>query len=92
MFSLNVPALRERNTGIFFAKVLLEQANRQHNFVNPAYLQPEVVKVLEVHQWPGNVRELQNLVDNLVVITGGGRICVDDLPRIPPWKSSRISN
>ena len=86
---LNVPALRERNTDIaILLKFFLEQANRQHNFVNPAYLQPEVVKVLEVHQWPGNVRELQNLVERLVVITGGGRICVDDLP--PEYRHGKV--
>lgn len=86
---LHVPPLRERKADI---KVLLDffldQANRQHNFISPAYFQPEVIQILELHNWPGNVRELQNLVERLVVITGGGRISVDDLP--PEYRHGRV--
>ena len=78
---VKVPTLKERHTDIpILLNYFLEQSNKQHNFMNPGYFSPEVYKVLEVHAWPGNVRELQNLVQRLVVITGGGRISVDDLP------------
>lgn len=78
---VRVPSLRERQGDIrILLDHFLDSCNKQHNFMNPAYLQAEVYKVLELHKWPGNVRELQNLVERLVVITGGGRVSVDDLP------------
>ncbi len=87
---LEIPPLRKRVTDIkILLEFFLDQVNRQHSFISPAYFQPEVIRVLEVHSWPGNVRELQNLVERLVVITGGGRISVDDLP--PEYRHGKIA-
>ena len=78
---VRMPSLKERQSDIsILLNYFLEQSNKQHNFLNPGYFHQDVYKVLEVHPWPGNVRELQNLVERLVVITGGGKISVDDLP------------
>ncbi|WP_159455460.1 sigma-54 interaction domain-containing protein [Pseudobacteriovorax antillogorgiicola] len=86
---VRVPALHERKEDIsVLLNHFLEESNKQHNFMNPAYFQPEVYQVLQNHRWPGNVRELQNLVERLVVITGGGRIAVDDLP--PEYRHGKI--
>ena len=38
-------------------------------------------KVLAGFQWPGNIRELQNIIERLVLTTGGKSIDVDDLPK-----------
>lgn len=87
---VRMPTLKERQSDIpILLNFFLEQSNRQHNFMNPGYFSPEVYKVLEAHSWPGNVRELQNLVERLVVITGGGRISVDDLP--PEYRHGLMS-
>ena len=32
------------------------------------------------YQWPGNIRQLQNLVERLVIMSGGGAIGVKSLP------------
>ena len=32
------------------------------------------------HPWPGNVRQLRNVIENMVVLAGGERLTVDDLP------------
>ncbi|NRA65587.1 MAG: sigma 54-interacting transcriptional regulator [Pseudobacteriovorax sp.] len=86
---LQIPALRQRVADIpVLLEYFISQANRQHNYSNPSYMPSEVVKVLETHNWPGNVRELQNLVERLVVITGGGKISVDDLP--PEYRHAAI--
>ena len=88
---IQLPPLRERSSDV---TVLLEHflkiANSQHRLVNPCYFSPKALNVLEHYPWPGNVRELQNLVERLVVMTGGGEIGYDDLPR--EYRNPNISS
>ena len=78
---IELPPLRERANDV---SVLLEHflkiANSHHRLVHPCYFSPKALNVLEHYPWPGNVRELQNLVERLVVMTGGGEIGFEDLP------------
>ena len=86
---VRIPSLKERKEDItLLLNYFLEQGNKQHNFLNPGYFHPDVYRVLETHSWPGNVRELQNLVERLIVITGGGKVTVDDLP--PEYRHGKI--
>jgi DNA-binding NtrC family response regulator len=48
---------------------------------------PETEVLLLGHAWPGNVRELKNLVERLVILSGGESI---DAPHLPP-QFSRLS-
>ncbi len=41
---------------------------------------PAAMKYLEAWRWPGNVRELRNTVEKMVVLSGGGRLDVEDVP------------
>ena len=59
----------------------LEIANRIHNVDAPCYFDDSAITVLCHHAWPGNVRELQNLVERMVILTGGGRITTEHLPQ-----------
>jgi transcriptional regulator with PAS, ATPase and Fis domain len=78
---IHMPSLRERREDIrFLLEHFLAVANEQHGLVQPCYLTPDVITVLEQHSWPGNVRELQNLIERLVVISGGGAIRLEELP------------
>jgi two-component system, NtrC family, nitrogen regulation response regulator NtrX len=47
----------------------------------PPVMSPAVMAALVAHDWPGNVRELKNVIERLIIMTGGGQITEDDLPR-----------
>lgn len=78
---ITLPPLAERTGDV---QLLLDHcvqlANLKHNVSQPCFFEPEVLETLSMYSWPGNIRELQNLVERLVVITGGGPICLKDLP------------
>jgi two-component system response regulator HydG len=38
------------------------------------------MKALEDYSWPGNVRQLRNIVEKMTVLSGGGRLTIDDVP------------
>ena len=40
----------------------------------------EVLELLMTYDWPGNVRELENLIERLVILRGGNRVKISDLP------------
>lgn len=44
-------------------------------------LKPEVLEILEDYRWPGNVRELENIMQRLVVMSGGAMITAENLPQ-----------
>ncbi|MFW7381199.1 MAG: sigma-54 interaction domain-containing protein [Oligoflexus sp.] len=78
---IHLPSLRERRADIrLLLEHFLQVANQQHGLIQPCFLSAEVYHVLEAYNWPGNVRELQNLVERLVVMTGGGAIQLSELP------------
>ena len=43
-------------------------------------LEQSALAALTAYPWPGNVRELANLLERLVILHGGGRVCAADLP------------
>ncbi len=40
------------------------------------------MKALKGYNWPGNVRELRNVIERLIILTGGDTIDVADLPPV----------
>ncbi len=77
-----MPPLRERKGDIrLLLEHFLEHSNQSHGLVNQAFMTPEVYACLERYPWPGNVRELQNLIERIVVMTGGGAINIEALPQ-----------
>ena len=78
---INLPPLRERQGDVRqLLDHFLGQANQVRCLANPCYFNPEAYQCLERYNWPGNVRELQNLVERLVVMSGGGEISAAALP------------
>ena len=41
---------------------------------------PKCSNVLVAYCWPGNVRELENAIENMVVLAGGPRLTLADVP------------
>ncbi len=79
---VNIPPLHQRREDIpLLLEYFMENANRQHNPSNPCYLDRDVLEMLSRYRWPGNIRQLQNLVERLVVLRGGGKITLENLPR-----------
>jgi two-component system nitrogen regulation response regulator NtrX len=77
---LRVPALRERPDDIpllarFFAARLCEKNN-----IREKPIDDEVLAELRRYHWPGNVRELQNVMERIIIMSGGARISTLDLP------------
>ncbi len=76
-----LPPLRERKGDV---RLLLDHTlnlfNMTHALNNPCYFNNEAYQCLERYNWPGNVRELINLIERLVVMSGGGEIDIRALP------------
>ncbi len=76
-----LPPLRDRRGDVRqLLDYFLEISNQSHSIANPCYLTSDIYTILERYNWPGNVRELQNLVERLVVMSGGGQIGIEALP------------
>ena len=78
--TLRIPPLRERREDIPpLIEHFIAQANRQHA-TKVAGITAEAQRALCSFDWPGNVRQLRNVVENMVVLAGEGRLTVADLP------------
>ena len=74
---LHLPPLRERTQDIpalvaHFARQAAEKLGR------PVSLTPRALAALSAHGWPGNVRELRNALERAAVLSGTGRLDVED--------------
>ena len=68
VFSLHIPALRERTEDI---PMLMDYYLKRYSVLNNKvvdYIAPEIMAMLLHYQWPGNVRELKNVMERLVVL------------------------
>jgi len=77
---LILPPLRERQDDIpLLAAHFAAKAAEKHGCAPPT-LDPALIEALQDYHWPGNVRELENLIERLVVLTGGTHLGLDFLP------------
>jgi len=82
-----MPALRERdNDLLILTQALIERFNAR--FARSVReLDPEVLRLFLHYPWPGNVRELANVLERAVLLCGGERITLHDLPeRLIDWR------
>jgi len=78
--TIDLPPLRERREDIpLLIEHFIAQANATHG-KNVSGIAPEAQRVLMSHDWPGNVRQLRNVIENMVVLAGEGKLTVEDLP------------
>jgi len=77
---IEVPALRTRRGDIppliehFLELFCAENGKR------PKRISTDALAYFLAYDWPGNVRELRNMVERLVIMTGGDMVAPDDLP------------
>ncbi len=68
-----VPPLRERREDIIsLAQYFVERYNKKYGLNKR--LAPAALAVLERYNWPGNVRELENVIERMVIMSGGQTI------------------
>jgi len=77
---VHVPALRERRDDIEAIFLGSIERARVANKVEFGGITREALNALEGYYWPGNVRELKNLAENLLVLSGGKRMGIEELP------------
>lgn len=78
---IEIPALRDRKEDIplllehFFVK-FASKMNREK-----LEIESLAMECLVNYSWKGNIRELENLVERMVILSKGGIISIDDLPK-----------
>jgi transcriptional regulator with PAS, ATPase and Fis domain len=79
---ITLPPLKERRDDIkLLLEHFLDQSNAAHKPKEHCYFAADALEVLCRYDWPGNVRELLNLIERLVIMSGGGRLNSHCLPR-----------
>ncbi len=77
---LELPPLRERVDDVpELVQHFLLKLRRKYEVPNLRF-PPSLLAYFCAYRWPGNVRELENVVERLVVLTGGDEITLADLP------------
>ncbi len=75
-----VPPLRERREDIPLLIAVFVKAYCEENRIPPVRFSDDAIEVLSRYSWPGNVRELKNVVESMIVLSGGRRITASDVP------------
>lgn len=80
VIELVVPPLRERKSDItLLADLFLKEMSEKYKLEVPK-LDPEVMDILTEYNWKGNIRELENVIEHIVVMSGGKTITTEILP------------
>ena len=90
-FVIMVPPLRDRREDIppLVHHFVRQAAKRMRKDV--ANVSADAMTALMAYQWPGNVRELQHAMERAVILAGGTRIQVRELPPEVTQKPRRLS-
>ena len=77
---LIIPPLRERTEDIpLLVNYYLNYYGKQHQ-VTTCEVSSDAMDALMAYRWPGNIRELKNVVERIILKTGGQLIRHGDLP------------
>ena len=85
---IELPTLRERKEDI---EVLIHNFLKEiceHNNLPVLSITKRALKMLQRYSWKGNIRELKNTIENIVVLSNGKIIDIDDLPEYIIRKSN----
>ncbi|HVT89417.1 MAG TPA: sigma-54 dependent transcriptional regulator [Tepidisphaeraceae bacterium] len=78
--TIAIPPLRERREDIpLLVHYFLQQAAERYNKPITG-IKPDAQQRLTAFGWPGNVRQLKNVVQNMVVLSNGPELGVENLP------------
>jgi len=80
VFSIKIPALRERKKDIpllsrYFIKLFAEKMNKHIEGMSKEFLD-----YLESQSWKGNIRELKNIIERAIILADGPMLSLDKLP------------
>ena len=80
VFSIHIPALRERATDIvpLARQFMLEYNNKVNKQITD--MEPLVQQALQLHNWPGNVRELKNVIERAVILEDSDILTIGSFP------------
>ncbi|MBL8848906.1 MAG: sigma-54-dependent Fis family transcriptional regulator, partial [Planctomycetaceae bacterium] len=79
-FTIQLPALRERDDDIVLLAEHFAQRHRERLGTDVRGFAPETIAALRRYRWPGNVRELESAIKYALVHTVGETITPDALP------------
>ncbi|MEN5299496.1 sigma 54-interacting transcriptional regulator [Brucella sp. TWI559] len=78
--TLRLPSLRDRVGDLSaLAEYLLAEIARRYEIPVPG-MQPKVLEAFHRHDWPGNIRELRNVLEGMLLESGGASLAADHLP------------
>ena len=81
VFPINLPPLRQRREDIpLLVEHFINDAATQLGCQKPT-VGDEAIALLTSYSWPGNIRELQNVMERAALLTEGGTVTADHLPR-----------
>ena len=97
VFSIQLPALRERTSDIpllaaHFTRLFEVKMNKRISGIDK-----EALEALQAHAWKGNIRELRNVIERAVILASGNSIGADLLPMdlqnhsLPERKNKQLS-
>lgn len=76
-----IPALRERPADVNdLLRHFLQIYNNSYKVTSPCHFNQQTIDILLSYRWPGNIRQLQNLVERLILTSGGGELYPHHLP------------
>jgi DNA-binding NtrC family response regulator len=74
VFPITLPPLRDRREDVAALVERFAQHVSAQNSWKPARFSADAIAALQQHHWPGNVRELRNVVERLLLLSGGAEI------------------
>jgi DNA-binding NtrC family response regulator len=80
VLTIQLPALRQRRDDIpLLIEAFMAESCQKHRRPQPE-LSPELFEFMLVYDWPGNVRQLRNAIENMIVMSRGEWLSLEDLP------------
>jgi two-component system response regulator HydG len=80
--SIDLPALRERNTDVLKLASHFLRSACSRSAKGLLQLSPQFAERLMAYDWPGNVRELENCIERAVAMARFDHLTVEDLPEV----------
>lgn len=90
VFHIHLPPLRERPEDIPLLAEHFVQQTQAARGGHPVTLSEAALRELARRTWPGNVRELRNAVEHAALVSRGGMIHPEHLPR--PLAAARVEH
>jgi two-component system, NtrC family, nitrogen regulation response regulator NtrX len=89
VFPIVLPPLRERREDIqALAEHFVRQLSEQNHWKAKSF-SPDAISALEAYSWPGNVRELRNVIERVLLYSGGDAIDAQSVARALPQANAR---